>query len=88
MGKENLTPILVAYPAIKGDKFLLCSDGLTAVVDEGKIVQALQEDLQSAVNSLVDLTYKNGAPDNVTVIATEVGEAPSAIAPTSFGAAL
>jgi serine/threonine protein phosphatase PrpC len=88
MGKENLTPILVAYPAIKGDKFLLCSDGLTAVVDEGKIVQALQEDLQSAVNSLVDLTYKNGAPDNVTVIATEVGEVPSAIAPTSFGAAL
>ena len=88
MGKENLTPILVAYPAIKGDKFLLCSDGLTAVVDEGKIVQALQEDLQSAVNSLVDLTYKNGAPDNVTVIATEVGEAPCAIAPTSFGAAL
>ena len=88
MGKENLTPILVAYPAIKGDKFLLCSDGLTAVVDEGKIVQALQEDLQSAVNSLVDLTYKNGAPDNVTVIATEVGETPSAIAPTSFGAAL
>lgn len=88
MGKENLTPILVAYPATKGDKFLLCSDGLTAVVDEGKIVQALQEDLQSAVNSLVDLTYKNGAPDNVTVIATEVGEVPSAIAPTSFGAAL
>jgi serine/threonine protein phosphatase PrpC len=88
MGKENLTPILVAYPAIKGDKFILCSDGLTAVVDEGKIVQALQEDLQSAVNSLVDLTYKNGAPDNVTVIATEIGEAPSAIAPTSFGAAL
>jgi len=88
MGKENLTPILVAYPAIKGDKFLLCSDGLTAVVDEGKIVQALQEDLQSAVNSLVDLTYKNGAPDNVTVIATEVSEAPSAISPTSFGAAL
>ena len=88
MGKENLTPILVAYPATKGDKFLLCSDGLTAVVDEGKIVQALQEDLQSAVNFLVDLTYKNGAPDNVTVIATEVGEAPSAIAPTSFGAVL
>ena len=82
MGKENLTPILVAYPVVKGDKFVLCSDGLTAVVDEGKIVQALQEDLQSAVNSLVDLTYKNGAPDNVTVIATEVGEAPSAIAPT------
>ena len=88
MGKENLTPILVAYPAVKGDKYLVCSDGLTAVVDEGKIAQALQEDLQSAVNTLVDLTYKNGAPDNVTVIATEVGESSLSIAPTSFGAAL
>ncbi len=87
MGKENLTPILVAYPAVKGDKYLVCSDGLTAVVDEGKIVQALQEDLQSAVNALVDLTYKNGAPDNVTVIATEIGESSLSIAPTSFGAA-
>ena len=87
MGKENLTPILVAYPAVKGDKYLVCSDGLTAVVDEGKIVQALQEDLQSAVNTLVDLTYKNGAPDNVTVIATEIGESSLSIAPTSFGAA-
>jgi serine/threonine protein phosphatase PrpC len=87
MGKENLTPILVAYPAVKGDKYLVCSDGLTAVVDEGKIAQALQEDLQSAVNTLVDLTYKNGAPDNVTVIATEVGESSISMAPTSFGAA-
>ena len=87
MGKENLTPILIAYPAVKGDKYLVCSDGLTAVVDEGKIAQALQEDLQSAVNALVDLTYKNGAPDNVTVIATEVGESSLSIAPTSFGAA-
>ena len=87
MGKENLTPILVAYPAVKGDKYLVCSDGLTAVVDEGKIAQALQEGLQSAVNTLIDLTYKNGAPDNVTVIATEVGESSLSIAPTSFGAA-
>jgi serine/threonine protein phosphatase PrpC len=47
----------------------------------------LQSDLQSAVNSLVDLTYKNGAPDNVTVIVAEVGETASTIAPTLFGAA-
>jgi len=87
MGKENLNPVLIAYPALAGDKYLVCSDGLTAVVDEGKIVSALQSDLQSAVNSLVDLTYKNGAPDNVTVIVAEVGEAASTIAPTLFGAA-
>ena len=87
MGKENLNPVLIAYPVLPGDKYLLCSDGLTAVVDEGKIVSALQSDLQSAVNSLVDLTYKNGAPDNVTVIVAEIGETVSAITPTTFGAA-
>ena len=87
MGKENLNPVLIAYPALAGDKYLVGSDGLTAVVDEGKIVSALQSDLQSAVNSLVDLTYKNGAPDNVTVIVAEVGETASTIAPTLFGAA-
>ncbi|MFM8751812.1 MAG: PP2C family protein-serine/threonine phosphatase [Actinomycetota bacterium] len=87
MGKENLNPVLIAYPVLPGDKYLLCSDGLTAVVDEGKIASALQSDLQSAVNSLVDLTYKNGAPDNVTVIAAEVGESTSGISPTKFGAA-
>ena len=87
MGKENLNPVLIAYPVLPGDKYLLCSDGLTAVVDEGKIVSALQSDLQTAVNSLVDLTYKNGAPDNVTVIVAEIGETVSAITPTMFGAA-
>ena len=87
MGKENLNPVLIAYPALPGDKYLVCSDGLTAVVDEGKIANALQSDLQSAVNSLIDLTYKNGAPDNVTVIAAEIGESVSAITPTKFGAA-
>ena len=84
MGKENLNPVLIAYPVLPGDKYLLCSDGLTAVVDEGKIVSALQSDLQSAVNSLVDLTYKNGAPDNVTVIVAEIGETVSSITPTMF----
>jgi serine/threonine protein phosphatase PrpC len=87
MGKQNLTPILIAYPAEKGDRFLVCSDGLTTVVDEASIVKALQQDLETAVSSLIDLTYKNGAPDNVTVIATEIGETPAAITPAKFGAA-
>ena len=87
MGKENLNPVLIAYPALAGDKYLICSDGLTVVVDEGKIAKALQTDLQSAVNTLIDLTYKNGAPDNVTVIAAEVGTDSVNLSPTLFGAA-
>jgi serine/threonine protein phosphatase PrpC len=90
MGKQNLNPVLIAYPAEKGDTFLICSDGLTTVVDEGSILKAFQQnaqDLESAVNSLVELTYKNGAPDNVTVIATQIGEDASGISLTRFGAA-
>lgn len=92
MGKQNLTPILFAYPAELGDVFLVCSDGLTAVVDEGSIIRALQscnsqQELEDAVNSLIELTYNNGAPDNVTVIAAVIGTAKSDLSPTKFGAA-
>ena len=87
MGKQNLTPILIAYPVEKGDRFLICSDGLTVAVDEGAIAKALQQDLETAVNSLIDLTYKNGAPDNVTVIVAEIGESEPTVTPTKFGAA-
>jgi serine/threonine protein phosphatase PrpC len=88
MGKENITPILIAYPVEKGDTFLLCSDGLTAVVDDGKISQALQGDLASGLDSLIDLTYKNGAPDNVTIVAARIGVSAVEITPTKLGAAL
>ena len=39
------------------------------------------------MNTLIDLTYKNGAPDNVTVIAAEVGTDSVELSPTLFGAA-
>jgi serine/threonine protein phosphatase PrpC len=87
MGKQNLTPILIAYPVEKGDTFVLCSDGLTAVVDDGKISQAAQGDVKDAVDSLIDLTYKNGAPDNVTIVIARIGEGSADISSTRFGAA-
>jgi serine/threonine protein phosphatase PrpC len=87
MGKQNLTPILIAYPVEKGDTFVLCSDGLTAVVDDGKISQAAQGDVKDAVDSLIDLTYKNGAPDNVTIVIARIGESSADFSSTRFGAA-
>lgn len=87
MGKSNIDPVLLAFPVELGDIYLLCSDGLTAVVDEGKIAAAFETDLQSSVNSLIDLTYKNGAPDNVTVIAARIGSESNQFAETFIGAA-
>jgi serine/threonine protein phosphatase Stp1 len=66
------------------DVFLLCSDGLTAVVREDEIAEALSSrDPQSAANSLVDLTLSRGAPDNVTVIAVSCEETTALIMSTS-----
>lgn len=74
MGKSNVEGVLLLFPVEDGDIYLLCSDGLTVVVDEGKIAAAFKEDLQAGVDSLVDLAYKKDAPDNVTVIAIRIGE--------------
>ena len=87
MGKGNVDAPLLAFPAEPGDIYLVCSDGLTVVADEGKIASAFSEDLQTAVNSLVDLTYKKDAPDNVTVIAALIGETSLDIDATLIGAA-
>ena len=87
MGNENLSPVLLAFPVEEGDIYLLCSDGLTNVLDDGKIASAFKEELQVAVDSLIDLTYKGGAPDNVTVIAAIVGTKEVDISTTAIGAA-
>ena len=56
-----------------GDKFLLCSDGLTGPLQPeliGMVLDALPPD--DAAQTLVDLANLLGGPDNITVIAAEV----------------
>jgi serine/threonine protein phosphatase PrpC len=87
MGKANINPVLSLFPVEPGDIYLVCSDGLTNVVDEGKIAAAFSGNLQDSVNKLIDLTYQNGAPDNVTVIAAQIGNDKHEINPEMIGAA-
>jgi type VI secretion system protein ImpM len=55
-----------------GDRFLLCSDGLTRVVPEARIRTWLEhDDLRGAVDGLIKATLDAGAPDNVTVLIVE-----------------
>ncbi|KFC52143.1 hypothetical protein GY12_09740, partial [Micrococcus luteus] len=63
-------------PVAPGERWLFCSDGLTDVVSPEKIHEVLRdsEALNQAVDTLVDLTLKGGAPDNVTVVAFEIAE--------------
>lgn len=56
-----------------GDKFLVCTDGLTAVLSAPTLQQVLDElEPAAAASKLVDLALDRGAPDNVTVIVAEV----------------
>ncbi len=51
------------------DIFLLCSDGLTRVVPDEDIADVLRrEDLESAVQTLVDTALERGSRDNITVV--------------------
>lgn len=58
-----------------GERWLLCSDGLNYVA--GHVVERTvreTKDLRECVETLVDLTLENGAPDNVTVVMVEIVE--------------
>ena len=87
MGNGNIEPILLAFPVEENDIYLVCSDGLTNVVDESKINAAFKSDIGAAIDALIDLTYENGAPDNVSVVAAKIGKQPAAIETVLFGAA-
>ncbi|HEY4535553.1 MAG TPA: PP2C family serine/threonine-protein phosphatase [Enteractinococcus sp.] len=60
-----------------GERWLLCSDGLNAVVDDVTIERLLSADkpLDELCRDLVDETLQRGAPDNVTIVIFETVEA-------------
>ncbi len=77
-------PDLSMMTARVGDRYLLCSDGLTDVVSDETLRTTLQQlpDLEDAVEQLVDLAIRSGGPDNITcvladVIDTDGGQSPS-----------
>lgn len=62
------------FPLEPGDKFLLCSDGLSGQIEDSEIGAALATlPLSEAVHFLVDLANLRGGPDNVTIVTVEVG---------------
>jgi protein phosphatase len=60
----------------KGDKFLLCSDGLTGPVPDEKLLQFIQEhpNVQECAEGLGQLALEMGSRDNVSCIVIEVVE--------------
>ena len=62
----------------KGDRFLLCSDGLYDLVPDVEICRLLsQPSLRTAAASLVETAKKGGGYDNITVVLVEINEKPN-----------
>ncbi|MEI7547058.1 MAG: Stp1/IreP family PP2C-type Ser/Thr phosphatase [Actinomycetota bacterium] len=67
-------------PLVRGDRYVLCSDGLVDEVDDDEIaaVLAVHPSPQSAAEELVAVANRNGGHDNVTVVVVDSleGDAP------------
>jgi serine/threonine protein phosphatase PrpC len=60
-----------------GDLFMLCSDGLTSMVEDEVILRRIEEnrgDLQAAAKALIRAANKGGGEDNITIVFFEIGE--------------
>ncbi|MDQ1573272.1 MAG: family protein phosphatase, partial [Actinomycetota bacterium] len=74
-----------------GDRWLICSDGLSSYVSDEKIqhVLATVRNLPDAANRLIKESLDQGAPDNVTVVLVDIDESPSSahVPPITVGSA-
>ncbi|MCH1512623.1 MAG: Stp1/IreP family PP2C-type Ser/Thr phosphatase [Acidimicrobiales bacterium] len=73
-------------PARKGDRFLLCTDGLTNEVSDTEISETLQtyDNPQEAALRLVSLANQNEGKDNITVVVVDVIQGSDVDFPTEF----
>lgn len=74
---EPVTPAYVIVEPQRGDRWLLCSDGLTGVVADPVLEEELRTiaDPKSCAERLIDLALRGGGPDNITVIVADVTSA-------------
>lgn len=71
-GESTLALDVRRDKVLLGDRYLLCSDGLTREVSDVEIAIALAApDVQACAKKLIEMTLKAGARDNVTVVVVE-----------------
>jgi protein phosphatase len=83
-------PDLFSVEGQIGDRFLICSDGVTAVLTDDEIQEVLGEVAEpaDAVDRIIELANDGGGPDNITcVVADLVDGTPSDAGGFLFGAA-
>jgi protein phosphatase len=70
---HEVEPRLMVREARPGDRYLLCSDGLSGVVSMETLDEAIRiPDPQACADRMIELALKGGGPDNVTVVVADV----------------
>jgi protein phosphatase len=67
---DRIEPQVLRFKLARGDQLLLCTDGLTALVDDEIIANVLRQpqSAQTACDDLIDLALGAGGSDNITVL--------------------
>jgi protein phosphatase len=73
-GSSDAEPDLSIREAMLGDRYLLCSDGLSDVVSDDTLHKTLMKfaELEEVVLQLIELAIRGGGPDNITCIVADV----------------
>jgi serine/threonine protein phosphatase PrpC len=72
-GHDSIEPTLNLREVRPGDRYLLCSDGLSGVISHETLAEAMHiSDPQTCADRMIELALRGGGPDNVTVIIADV----------------
>ncbi|WP_433723443.1 PP2C family protein-serine/threonine phosphatase [Actinoplanes sp. CA-051413] len=74
---RDIDPEYSVRQVLKGDRYLICSDGLSGVVSAETIGESMRDikDPQACVERLVQLALRGGGPDNITVVVADATDA-------------
>jgi serine/threonine protein phosphatase PrpC len=93
-GRSVAEPDLSVHEGQPGDRYLLCSDGLSGVVNDETLREALATiaEPEAVTRQLIELALRGGGPDNITCIVADVVDSgttrlPATVAPVLAGAA-
>ncbi len=71
---SDVDPTYSVRPAVVGDRYLICSDGLSGPVSDDSIAATLRDypDPDECAERLLQLALRGGGPDNITVIVADI----------------
>ena len=74
---RDIDPEYSVRQVLKGDRYLICSDGLSGVVSADTIGESMRDiaDAQACCERLVQLALRGGGPDNITVVVADATDA-------------